>query len=747
MSGKSFNPIPQLSAELSLSAHSVAAVVKLLDDGNTIPFISRYRKEATGNLDEVQIRDIQERLAYITELEDRRQSILDSIMSQGKLSDDLKDQIMACTIKTALEDLYLPYKPKRRTRAAIAREKGLEPLAMIILKQPAKGSPDSEAQAFINAELGVNDADDALCGARDIIAEIVAENAEIRAFVRQAYAKNGLVISKVVDSQSKAPTKFEQYYDFKERVVTIPSHRYLAIRRGENEGVLSFSIEIEPESVLPEIKHLMQVMAASPFASQLEQAIEDAYKRLISPSVETDVRVELKMQSDRSAVDVFADNLRHLLLASPLGGRCVIGVDPGIRTGCKCVAIDETGKYLDNLTIYPGQGERQTEQARSLLLAFILKHCPFAIAVGNGTAGRETEAFVRKLLAAHQLKDTIVVSVSESGASVYSASDIAREEFPELDVTIRGAISIARRLQDPLAELVKVDPKAIGVGQYQHDVHQPLLHDKLQEVVESCVNHVGVEINTASAPLLANVAGIGKSLAIKIIKHREQKGAFKSRKQLLDVTGLGPRTYEQAAGFLRVREGTNPLDASGVHPERYELIEHIVNDMNVSLQDLIANDHLISKIDIKSYMTDSIGEPTLRDIMDELRKPGRDPRTTFERPSFRDDIMSIKDLQVGMTLDGVVTNVTAFGAFVDIGVHQDGLVHISELTDRFIKDPSEVVQVGDKIKVAVLTVEADRNRISLTARMGKKNQNQAPQPPKGKGKVKEKFQGNPFAAL
>lgn len=743
-----FNPLEQLATELQLPKPSISAVIAMLTEGNTIPFIARYRKEATGNLDEVQIRAIQERMNYLNEMEDRRQTILNSIESQGKMTDELREQILSASTKNTLEDLYLPYKPKRRTRAAIAREKGLEPLALKILEQGLTGSPLMDAEAFINAEKGVNDAEEALSGARDIAAETVSENVDIRALVRETFQREGIVVSKVIEGKDKVPTKFELYYDFKEKMSTIPSHRYLAIRRGENEGILEYRIEIEPEKVLEAMETISGLKIKSPYAPQLQLAVADAYKRLILPSVETDMRVDLKMQSDRDAVDIFAQNLRNLLLSAPLGTKSVIGIDPGLRTGCKCAAVDHTGKFLAHTMIYLTQGERGLEMSQKELLQFIKKYQPFAIGIGNGTGGRETEAFVRKILAEANLKDIIVVPVSEAGASVYSASDVAREEFPDLDLTIRGAISIARRLQDPLAELVKVEPKAIGVGQYQHDVYQQLLTDKLGEVVESCVNHVGVEVNTASAPLLAYVAGIGQSLAQKVVKHRDTFGAFRSRKDLLNVSGLGPRTYEQAAGFLRVRGGENPLDASAVHPERYSLVEMIAQDMGVPLVELVSNPSLVSKINTKKYISADVGELTLNDILNELKKPGRDPRATFERPAFRDDVNSVSDLKPGMKLEGIVTNVTAFGAFVDIGVHQDGLVHISELTDKFIKDPSEVVKAGDKIKVTVLTVDADRNRISLTAKSGNAPQKKGPA---SLGKTPQpqpkKFGANPFASL
>lgn len=740
-----------ISNETNLPKPLIESVIKLLEEGNTIPFIARYRKEATGNLDEVQIRTIQERLLYLKELEDRRATVLNSIESQGKLTDVLREQILKCLTKNELEDLYLPYKPKRRTKAMIAREKGLEPLALLIIEQPLQKDPLLEAGLFINLERGVANTDEALSGARDIVAEMVSENAQVRTLVREAFVHEGSVVSKVVEGKDAAPTKFQQYYDFKEPVSKIPSHRYLAIRRGEAEGILEFRIEVEADSLIQSIKKLYQFNERSLFSDHLAKAIQDSYKRLILPSVETDVRVDLKMQSDRAAVDVFADNLRNLLLAPPLGGRSVLGIDPGLRTGCKCAVVDDTGKYLETVTLYLCQGDQAIETAKLNLLKLIQKYKPFAIGIGNGTAGRETEIFVKKLLADACLKEIIVVAVSEAGASVYSASEIAREEFPDLDLTIRGAISIARRLQDPLAELVKVDPKAIGVGQYQHDVYQQLLQDKLTEVVESCVNHVGVEINTASAPLLSHVAGINASLATKIIKHREKHGAFKSRWELMEVSGLGPKTFEQAAGFLRIRGAQNPLDASAVHPERYPLVEKIARDLNVSIEELVANQNLVGRIDMKKYCTEGVGELTLKDILDELRKPGRDPRAAFERPSFRDDVMTVKDLKEKMVLEGIVTNVTAFGAFVDIGVHQDGLIHLSELTDRFIKDPSEVVQVGQKIKVEVLSVDLDRNRIGLTARIGQQRKGQAPQrslkPEPQKRPAKPSFSSNPFASL
>ena len=749
--------IPRLAAELSIAPRQILSVAKLLMDGSTIPFIARYRKVVTGNLDEVQIGKIQERLQYYKDLEERRTTILDSIGEQGKLSDDLKAKILACTTKNTLEDLYLPFKPKRRTRAMIAREKGLDALADLILSQPVSGKPDEAAQAFIDADKKVESADDALSGARDIVAERVAETAEIRTYVRTTFTANGVVVSEAVKDATKEPTKFEQYYDFKEKAVDIPSHRYLAIRRGENEGVLKRSFQVEAEPILRRIGELMKVNERSPFAPHLRAAIEDGYQRLIAPSVETDVSVDLKMKADRAAVEIFAKNLRSLLLASPLGGRAVIAVDPGIRTGCKVAALDATGKFMANTTLYLSQGDRAEMEARIDLAKLIAKFQPAAIAVGNGTAGRETESFIKDTLKKANLTSIMVIQVNESGASIYSASEVAREEFPELDLTVRGAISIGRRLQDPLAELVKLDPKAIGVGQYQHDVHQPLLAQKLEDVVVSCVNHVGVELNTASAFLLARVSGVGNSLAKKIVSHRDKHGAFTGRVGLLKVASLGPKAFEQAAGFLRIRGGDHPLDSSAVHPERYALVERMAKDLGVALKDLVGNAPQVDKIDIRKYVGPDIGEPTLKDIVAELKKPGRDPRETFEATCFRDDVNTMDDLKPGMELTGIVTNVTAFGAFVDIGVHQDGLVHVSELSDRYVTDPAEVVSTGDRIKVKVIDVDIPRKRIALTAKSGTRpaaGMTSSPRPGERRGPSngprpasKPAFNSNPFGSL
>lgn len=743
----------QVAEELGLSLMNVVSVLKLLLEGNTIPFIARYRKEATGNLDEVKLREIDDRYKYLTELEERKEAILKSIDSQGKLTEELKKKILDCTAKNILEDLYLPYKPKRRTRAMIAREKGLEPLAQLLMDQPSGIDPLSVAEAYVDPEKGVEDVEAALAGARDIVAEVVAETAEIRGMIRDAFWEEGVVVSKVVEGHASEKTKFQNYYDFKEKVSTIPSHRYLAIRRGEREGILTLRIEIPDDVYILQIQKFLGVDKSSKCADHYIKAIEDAYHRLLLPGVETDVRVDLKMKSDGAAVEIFAENLKNLLLAPPLGERTVIGIDPGLRTGCKCAAVDMTGKFLATTTFNIVRGERYEEVERRGLLEFIKKHHPFAIAIGNGTAGRETEAFVKGLLKQEGLNEICVVSVSESGASVYSASDVAREEFPDLDLTIRGAISIARRLQDPLAELVKVDPKAIGVGQYQHDVYQNLLQQKLGDVVESCVNYVGVELNTASAELLSYVAGIGPSMAKKIVATRNLIGKFKNRKQLLEVPGLGERTFRQAAGFLRIRDGDNPLDSSAVHPESYPIVEKILQDLNQPLHEVIGNAKIIEAVDMKKYICSEAGEFTLKDLLNELRKPGRDPRSTFERPQFRDDIMTMNDLQPGMVLEGCVTNVTAFGAFVDIGVHQDGLVHISELSSGYVKDPGEVVKTGDKLKVKVLEVDLDRKRISLSTRLDNaavgRKEPQASQGARQQRNVpkQKKFEANPFANL
>ena len=711
-----FDPVPVVAGELELAQARVAAVAQLLDEHATVPFIARYRKEATGGLDEVQIRQIQERRTYHQEMEERRQTILASIAEQGKLTDALAGRIRGAETKAVLEDLYLPFKPKRRTRATIARERGLEPLATLILAQASDGDPETRAAAFVNPEQGVEDVEAALQGARDIVAETVAENAEVRRVVRETFSRRGVLHTEAAGGAPDEPGKFDQYHDFREEVAHIPSHRFLAIRRGEREGALRVRLEVEEEPLVQRIQNLVRLSATSPWRAELVAAVEDGYHRLVAPAVENDVRADLKLVADENAVDVFAENLRHLLLAAPLGARRIIGIDPGFRTGCKCAAVDATGKFLDHITIYPTRGDEARGRAAEELLRFVKRHEPAAVAVGNGTGGRETETFARRVLKEAGLTAIFVVQVNEAGASVYSASDLAREEFPDLDLTIRGAISIARRLQDPLAELVKIDPKSIGVGQYQHDVHQPLLKRKLSDVVEDCVNHVGVEVNTASSPLLAHVAGIGPRVARNIVDHRETNGAFQKRRQLLKVSGLGPRAFEQAAGFLRIREGAHPLDASAVHPERYALVEQMARDLGVALPRLVGDPAGADRIDLTRYVGGDVGLPTLQDIVAELKKPGRDPRKSFEPPRFRDDVTEMEHLKEGMVLEGVVTNVTRFGAFVDVGVHQDGLVHISELADRYVTDPGEVVKVGDRLQVRVMQIDLARKRIALSAR-------------------------------
>jgi uncharacterized protein len=754
-----FDPAAAIVRELNLPEPGVRAVLDLLQGGATVPFIARYRKEATGGLDEVQIRSVQERAVYLGELTARKAAILEEIERQGKLTDALRAEIEACTVKSALEDLYLPYKPKRRTRAMLARERGLEPLAERILEQPTIGDRAAEAAAYVSDERAVASAAEALQGARDIVAESVSETAAVRAFARELYQREGILVTRK-RPDVEGPTKYEAYYDFREPCKTLPSHRILAVRRGEAENVLHASIDVDTARAAGEILRLSGHVPASPFAADLAEAVEDAWKRLIAPSIEVETRVELKLRADEKAVEVFAQNLRSLLLAAPLGGQVVIGIDPGQRTGCKVAVVDATGKLLEHTVLYLVQGDEALGRSREALRALVAKHSPHAIAVGNGTHGRETDAFVRETLAG--LPGPFTVLVSESGASVYSASDVAREEFPDLDLTVRGAISIARRLQDPLAELVKIDPKSIGVGQYQHDVHQALLGRKLEEVVESCVNQVGVEVNTSSAPLLSYVAGIGPSLAQKIVAHRNEHGPFPSRGALLEVGGVGPKTFEQSAGFLRIRGGGHPLDASAVHPERYPIVERMAADLGVEVGALVGDAALASRIEWQRYVDGDLGEPTLRDILTELVKPGRDPRAGFEPPRFRDDVRTLEDLKPGMELEGVVTNVTAFGAFVDIGVHQDGLVHLSQLADRFVKEASEVVKPGDRIKVRVLEVDLARRRISLTAKSpaaaaaprpsaerptGKDRPKPAPKAPPKPAPPKSTFRNNPFATL
>jgi uncharacterized protein len=700
-----------IAQTLNVPMLGLVAVIGLLDEGGTVPFIARYRKEATGNLDEVQILAIEEKLAYFRELADRRETILASIAEQGKLTDELKGRIEATLDKSELEDLYLPYKPKRRTKATIAREKGLEPLAQYLWAQQNTDQPlEIFATSFVNAELGVATVDEALEGARHIVAEWISEDADLRKALRALVVDEGIVVSRKVTDAVDEQDKFKMYYEYSEPVKTIPSHRMLAIRRGEGEKVLYFLIEIDTERAIGIIqRHVLRL--AGDWTRQLELAIDDAWKRLLNSSIQGEIRLELKRSSDTEAIKVFRDNLYNLLLAPPAGPISVLGIDPGLRTGCKVAVVDETGKLLAHDVFYLHTSKHGNEEAAPKLEALLRKHNVRAIAIGNGTAGRETDAFVREFLRDKGISEIFSVSVSEAGASVYSASAVARQEFPDLDLTVRGAISIARRLQDPLSELVKVDPKSIGVGQYQHDVDQHQLQDSLETVIESCVNKVGVDLNTSSWTLLRFVAGITERTALNIVNFRNEKGSFRSRTQVLEVPGIGPKTFEQAAGFLRIRNGDNPLDMTAVHPESYPVVEQIAVSLKTSVKEIIAQPQLLEKVDKSQF---SAGSYTLNDILAELRKPGRDPRDKFVAPSFREEVRAIGDVEVGMILEGVVTNVTKFGAFVDVGVHQDGLVHISELSNRFIKEPSEAVKTGQIVKVKVLGVDLKAKRIALS---------------------------------
>jgi len=697
----------------SLKRFQVENCVELLQEGATVPFIARYRKERTGELDEVQIRAVEEQLGYFCELEERRHSILKSIEEQGKLTPELQDSIEKSRKKTELEDLYLPYKPKRRTKATIARERGLEPLADIISAQElTTGTPEDVALPFVDAEKEVPDTLAAIEGAGHILAERLADDAEMRAMVRRLTSDQGIFNSRVAADKKDQVTKFEMYYDFQEPLKAIPSHRMLAMRRGEKEEVLYLSILAPVDQIHAGLKSRL-IIKDSIFMTILEQVALDAYKRLIAPSIEVELRLEAKERADDAAINIFNQNLRNLLLSPPVGGKIVLGVDPGFRTGSKLAVVDTTGKYHEHITVYPHVSEAQLPHARKELLRLVEKYTVEMIAIGNGTAGREMELFVKETLSSVGIHLTIV-SVSEAGASVYSASEIAREEFPELDLTIRGAISIARRLQDPLGELVKVDPKSIGVGQYQHDVNQSMLKKSLDAVVESCVNYVGVDLNTASWALLSYVSRVGSSLAKSIVKFRDENGRFNSRKELLKVPRFGAKAYEQAAGFLRIRNGVNVLDNTAVHPERYALVSSMCADLSVSLEQLISDITLTNSINLKKYVSTDVGLPTLNDIIEELKKPGRDPRNQFQAAVFREDIRELNDLKEGMVLQGIVTNVTAFGAFVDIGVHQDGLVHISHLARKFVKDPNDAVKTGQIVKVKVLTADVQRKRISLS---------------------------------
>ena len=712
--------IPQLLAkELSLSASQVQNALELFAEGATIPFIARYRKERTGSLDEIQLRDLSERFTYLSELEERKSAILEAIASQGKLTDELKAKIQSCLQKNELEDLYLPYKPKRRTRATIAREKGLEPLAEFIKslnqRNAAPASLEKEAAKYISEEKGVKTVEDALKGASDILAEAVSEKAELRAYLRDYLINEGRFVSRIKDEYPEGSTKFEMYRNFQVKVQEIAPHNLLALFRGETEGVLNLELAFDEDVVLSYLQS-EEIRTKVPAVQDFYRGmLKDAFNRLIKTSLITEVRTAKKADADVESIKTFETNLRELLLSAPAGMKPTLAIDPGFRTGCKVSVLDETGKFLEYQTIFPHQAAAQRIQAASTIKKLIEKYNIELIAIGNGTASRETDEFVAELLQTMDRKP-IKVIVNESGASIYSASDVAREEFPDQDVTVRGAISIGRRLQDPLAELVKIDPKSIGVGQYQHDVDQKLLKKKLDETVESCVNYVGVDLNTASKELLTFVSGLTPTIAKNIVTYRNEHGAFTNRRKLLKVPKLGPKAFEQAAGFLRIRNSENPLDNTAVHPESYPVVEAIASDLKVPLTQISQAADQLKSIDLKKYVTDTVGIPTLRDIISELEKPGRDPRAEFKYATFKEGVKEISDLQIGMELEGIVTNVANFGAFVDIGVHQDGLVHISQLADRFVKDPKEIVKVGQVVKVRVLEVDEKLKRISLSMR-------------------------------
>ena len=699
-----------IAEQLNLGPRQVEKTIELLEQGATIPFIARYRKEVTGSLNEVQITAIRDLLVKLKELDKRREAILASINDQGKLTPELEKQILAAANMTELEDLYLPYKPKRRTRATMAIERGLEPLANELQKQYSCNI-NQMADKYVNPDKGVNTAEEALAGARDIIAERVSENAQARNRIRNIFRRSAQLTSKVVKNKEDEADKYESWFDWKENALRAPSHRILALFRGEEEGMLR--VHVMPESDDSALEALERQFVSGRYESseQVRLAVRDGYKRLLQPSIETEFHNLLKEKADKEAIRIFADNLRQLLLASPLGQKRILAIDPGFRTGCKTVCLDAQGQLLHNETIYPFTSVREERAAIAKLEALVEAFHIEAIAIGNGTAGRETEEVVKRC---HFKGKVIAVMVSENGASIYSASEVARREFPEYDVTVRGAVSIGRRLMDPLSELVKIDPKSIGVGQYQHDVNQSLLQDSLNDVVVSCVNSVGVELNTASRELLSYVSGIGPALADKIVDYRNRQGAFSSRQELKKVERLGDKAFEQCAGFLRVRESDNPLDRSAVHPERYALVQQMATDAGATVDQLMGDKDLRQKIDINRYVTADCGLPTLQDIMKELDKPGLDPRARFEVFEFDKNISRIEDVKAGMELPGIVTNITAFGAFVDIGVHQDGLVHISQLANRRVNDPSEVVTLHQHVRVKVLDVDLRRRRISLT---------------------------------
>jgi len=706
-----------LAQELSLSANQVENTLSLLAEGATIPFISRYRKERTGSLDEVQIRAIAERYAYLSELEERKATILEAIASQGKLTDELKAKIESCFQKNELEDLYLPYRPKRRTRATVAREKGLEPLAEFIksLNTPTAKPVSLEAEAanYIDEEKGVKTAADALKGASDILAEEVAETAEFRAYLRDYLMKNGRFVSKIKDDYPEGSTKYEMYRNFQIKAKDIAPHNMLALFRGESEGILSLNLDFDQEFVQSYLESETIRTKIPEVRNFYRDLLHDGFNRLMKNSLITEVRTDRKAYADFESIKTFETNLRELLLSPPAGMKPTLAIDPGLRTGCKVAVLNETGKFMEYQTIFPHTGK--PTQAATTVKTLIEKYQIELIAIGNGTASRETDEFVGDVIKTLDHKPISVI-VNESGASVYSASDVAREEFPNQDVTVRGAISIGRRLQDPLAELVKIDPKSIGVGQYQHDVDQKLLRKKLDDTVESCVNYVGVDLNTASKELLTFVSGLTPTIAKNIVTYRNENGAFPNRRRLLKVAKLGPKAFEQSAGFLRIRGGDNPLDNTAVHPESYPVVEAIAKDIGVPLKQIPKAADRLKSIDLKKYVTDTVGLPTLKDIIRELEKPGRDPRAEFKYATFKEGVKEMSDLKEGMELEGIVTNVANFGAFVDIGVHQDGLVHISQLADRFVEDPKEIVKVGQVVNVRVLSVDEKLKRIGLSMR-------------------------------
>jgi uncharacterized protein len=705
--------IALIAKELAAKPSQVAATSALLEEGATVPFIARYRKEATEGLDEIAIAAIRDRLEQLKELDKRREAIITSLEERVLLTDELKAKIGSAESLAVLEDIYLPFRPKRRTRATMAKEKGLEPLAHRLFSQEQM-EPEAEAAAFIDAEKGVPSAEDALAGARDIIAEWVSEDQRARERMRELFVGKGIMKSKIIPGKEDAGIKYRDYYTWEEPVSKAPSHRVLAIRRGESEGVLILRV-LPPEDEALALLEGIFIKGNAPVSQQVRTAVHDSYKRLLSSSMEAEVRLSVKKRADEEAIRVFTENMRQLLLAAPLGRKNVLAIDPGFRTGCKVVCLDRQGKLLYNDTVYPHFSDKGAAEAGEKIRELCSRFGVEAIAVGNGTAGRETESFVRGL---ELPAGMVIVMVNESGASIYSASETARDEFPDQDVTVRGTVSIGRRLMDPLAELVKLDPKSIGVGQYQHDVDQNRLKQSLDDVVTSCVNNVGVELNTASKQLLSYVSGLGPQLAKSIVEYRNEHGSFSSRQELRKVPRLGPKAFEQAAGFLRIRDGENPLDASAVHPESYHVVEAMAHDTGCPVADLMKDDVLRKRIDLSRYVREGVGMPTLNDIMQELARPGRDPRQQFEPFGFAEGIGKIEDLKPGMKLPGIVTNITAFGVFVDIGVHQDGLVHISELSDRFVKDPAEVVKVHQKVTVTVVDLDLPRRRIALSMKTG-----------------------------